>query len=662
MLKKTIIKTVSSHLTLLVLLPCFLLFGIVIYDVNDAFDKKINAQQSGANVELSHAILTLVHQVQKERGMTAGFIGSNGNKFASELISQRQQVDQALAALRQSSQQISLSEQMSRQLSQFLAEFSDLTQVRARVDGMQIALPQALRFYTGINEFGLHTVMSASKLSVNDMITKQLSALYNFSSVKESAGIERAVLANVIAADVFNTALRTKHTELLTKQAVYLDEALTIAPASVKTIFEQVATSSIIDEVQMYRDNVASKEQNFGLDASSWFATATKRIDLLKEAEERVLAKSTETANEIIDQTNLLLVIELLVLLVGIITTVAVYTAIRIRQRQSAKIGEGIRIAIDESNLGHEIDIVSADDLGVAAQDINALTRKFEMDLIEFSENSKRITASTHETTVAIEQNQHNLLQQKKGVETIAAATESMTVNVKDIAQAMNENSQSVTSVAEETRHGKQVVTDAVDVIKAAASDMEQSAATVAQLNDGVAGITSMVDMIKSIAEQTNLLALNAAIEAARAGEQGRGFAVVADEVRSLASRTQQSTEDIASLIEKLQRDSQQAFSVIEHGRNNAIEASTQAEAIQQTLDRIVEQIDTIKAGSDTVSQSTMQQSEVIEEVNHSVNNIYTQATENVAGSEQIAMAASHIAESANDMDSSIDKYKFATA
>lgn len=617
-----------------------------------------NAYYAEYNAFLSHSVLTVVHEVQKERGMTAGYIGSNGSKFTTELRLQRQAVDRALQTLKQERKHWTLSDKMDESYQDFVNAFHGRLATRTAVDTSNIQLAQALSFYTDINNKGLHVVIMASKLSSNQIISSELFSIYNFSSTKEAAGIERAVLANVLAKDAFPPQLRNRHTKLVTKQEVFTYEALESATPEMFKLFNDAVNSSASKAVFDVRQAVNNKDNGFGISSQQWFSYATARINELKQAEEIALTIVDDTAVKIQQQAVVVLVVELIVFLLGLLTTIAISLAIKVRQQQSTLIKQGIQIALEQRNLGHEIELVVFDELGEAAEGINRLTELFGQDLQRFGAASKDIKTATDETAAAISQSQNNLLNQQTAVQTIASAAEQMNANVAIIAGAMEDNAQSVGKVSQESLQGKTIVSEAVTVIHGAANDMSRSAEAINTLNEKVGSITDMVKMIGGIAEQTNLLALNAAIEAARAGEQGRGFAVVADEVRSLASRTQQSTEEISVIVDELQQGSTEAFDVITEGKENAIAASNQAELIKEALDRIALQVEDVREVTDSVTINAKEQAKAIEEVNLNIVNIYEQATENVAGAEQIAVAASSIAKAAVDMDNEIDKYQ----
>lgn len=206
--------------------------------------------------------------------------------------------------------------------------------------------------------------------------------------------------------------------------------------------------------------------------------------------------------------------------------------------------------------------------------------------------------------------------EQLSAIEVIVSSVNEMSIAIKEVAR----NTQLTASEIEEVTHlcgkGKQITVSAVDQIQEVSNTVGHASKAMEQLSESSDNIASVLDVIRGIAEQTNLLALNAAIEAARAGEQGRGFAVVADEVRSLASKTQQSTDDIQVMIEALQKGVKEAVQAIKTGLGSVSSSVTKTESTLEALDSIIDVAQRVSDASIQIATSTEEQSQVAEEVN----------------------------------------------
>jgi len=628
------------------------------YDIYNTYNKMENSYDTEYNAFMSHGVLTIIHEVQKERGYSAGYLSSKGKSFASQLTSQRQKLDAAYKHLIAESKHWSLSQEMQSEFEHFLKEFSKLASIRSQVDSLTPSPLESMAVYTKINKIGLHNVIMASKYSDDVKISSELFAAYNFASTKEYLGLERALLTVILSEGTRTPEFKIEHIKLITKQEISLHEAFEAAPKVLLDIYQKTTSSPLNTNLLKVRNTVKKAETGFTTTAETWFKYATDKIEEMRQQEETALSVIDETAlhNQQIALT--IVVIEIAIMVIGIIITLLLYLTIKTRRKQSNAIADGIRIAIRDRDMTHNIPMITSDELGNTAKHINELTALFASDLKAFSSISNKIKVNTEETSVTVNQSHDNLITQKSQVESIAAAAEQMGANVANIAGSMESNTTSVTEVVKNAQQGQDTVNEAVNVINQASDDMEESSKAIHSLNNRVENISSMVEMISSIADQTNLLALNAAIEAARAGEQGRGFAVVADEVRALASRTQTSTDEIGSIVTKLQNDSSHAFTVIEQGQKNATLASEQSELIKVVLDKITNQIQEVQVVTETVSSNTQEQADAINEVNVNISNIFTQATENVEGAKKIADSANDISNSANNMDQQIQNYK----
>jgi methyl-accepting chemotaxis protein len=281
-----------------------------------------------------------------------------------------------------------------------------------------------------------------------------------------------------------------------------------------------------------------------------------------------------------------------------------------------------IREIEQDGDLRRRVKYDHADELGTVAASLNAMLGKFQESMVRVSSSANALRQSSQEVERTAEQVLRSTNQQEAEISQVAAAMHEMAASIQEVAQNAQHAAQNTGTAETQAMNGRQVVSQSAESIRTLAGEIEQAAQVIRQLEQDGNRIGMVVDVIRGIAEQTNLLALNAAIEAARAGEQGRGFAVVADEVRNLASKTQASTQEIQQMIEALQARTGEATAVMQAGQARARESVEQAQQAGEALVAITEAIERINDMTAQIAHATEQQSEVAEEISRSVTNI----------------------------------------
>ena len=315
-------------------------------------------------------------------------------------------------------------------------------------------------------------------------------------------------------------------------------------------------------------------------------------------------------------------------------------------------------IAQGEGDLTHRLDVKGKDEIAQLARAFNLFADKIRDTIAQVTGATSQLAAAAEEMSHISTETSNGVQRQRSETEQVATAMNEMTATVQEVARNAESAAEAARGADEESSKGQHVVTESVSSIDTLAGEVERAAGVIQRLEKDTESIGTVLEVIQGIAEQTNLLALNAAIEAARAGEQGRGFAVVADEVRSLASRTQSSTQEIKEMIERLQANAQDAVNVMEGGREKARSSVDFASKAGEALERITGAVNAIATMNNQIAEAARQQGEVSEEINRNVVNISQVAEETSGSTSQLANASQELARLAADLQGLVGRFK----
>jgi len=315
-------------------------------------------------------------------------------------------------------------------------------------------------------------------------------------------------------------------------------------------------------------------------------------------------------------------------------------------------------IAEGEGDLTRRLEVNGKDEIAQLGQAFNMFATKVHGVVSEVMNSVSQLSSAATELSMVTSQTSEGVARQQMETEQVATAMNEMTSTVQEVASHAEQAAGAANEANAESQKGNTIVGEGIKSISALAEEITSASSVIGRLETDSENIGTVLDVIRGIAEQTNLLALNAAIEAARAGEQGRGFAVVADEVRTLASRTQESTQEIQSMIEKLQSGAHDAVEVMTVSQTRASETVDHANQAGNALNSIASSVERINDMNLQIASAAEEQSSVAEEINQNVVRIADISQDTSTSMQQIASSSEDLAQLSTRLDQLVGNFK----
>ncbi|MDE7170218.1 MAG: methyl-accepting chemotaxis protein [Mucispirillum sp.] len=648
----TIMRSVSIKLKILFL---FLMpsVGIILFFANSAYDTFMTLRQSEnltGIVNISNNISLVVHELQKERGMTAGYVTKKDVSQKPELDEQRGITDEVIndfINLVNGSDIDKYDSKYSDDIKKGVQYLKDIGSLRSKADNFSIDGKSAVGFYTDTISTLLDSVMVASTLSTDNNVTKSLRGYISFMNAKENAGQERATGNIILSAGKATPETYKTFISLMVKQQVYIDLFLSLVPDDVLENYDLTANdaNSSFFEVENMREHIITHayDGDFEITPEEWFEISTNKLDDMQTFEMVTAELVTENLEKNIRAAKFKLTYIVAFFVAGMVFNIilALIIAMDMIYRVD-KIKKYLEDVSVNKNLSSKLELNSKDEIGVIANSVNEFVAyikpTFEY-LKDYNNENMQIAKQLVDAAEAVKETlgvSENLTSENINLGTEIGGVVNSNIEESEYTMGLIEKAN-----GELAQVQNQIANLEQEVKKESAAESE-IAKNVSDLALEAENIKNVLTVIDEIADQTNLLALNAAIEAARAGEQGRGFAVVADEVRKLAEKTQHSLGEINIIINTIFQGIVGASKTMNEEAKEIYKMIDTANMVSQRADTLMKSMESVA----NVANSSIESSK----------DIGNKSTEMISGLQQINSSIMNVAEKMVSMHEYADK------
>ncbi|KMT65726.1 methyl-accepting chemotaxis protein [Catenovulum maritimum] len=663
---------IMTRVLVIALLPLLVVCILSYEKYQDASDKKTNIRHLSLLMDFVNKGAVLLSALEEERDFSFGYYHTNKRQYSNEVRSQRKEVDRLINEFNHfidATPEFQKLEDFYRKLSDFRTNLSELELARDAVDNLQNKFgDKGFTFYSykARNFQLINLIEEIINLSDNKQVSLTATSLYYLLQSKDIISEQRGL--------IFSAAVK-KGPFSVGRYWHYITIESTLN--AYNGLFQRNASSSVRDFINdgFQHDHFVELNQfkkqlktdfhkndfkiKLPITAEHWFEIATTALNYYNQAQKIVLDEINQSLTEQLEQaeSNLTTIAIVLVSLLLVITVVS-YLIILSISKPLARLVKACHHVSQTKDMSYRVTVKGTDEVAEVNKALNYLLASVDQALQQIDKHTHFVAGITDNVATAMQQTMRNTDNQNEATDNVSVAVNEMTASIGEVAQNSHLTTDAVQRAHQTSVQSAEVANSGRHLMEQLIDELGKTSLVVEKLNDETNTISTVLNVIQGIAEQTNLLALNAAIEAARAGEQGRGFAVVADEVRGLASRTQESTKQIREQIETLLAGSNSAVT------NMLALQSKGEEAIKVVVDSVEafsglrEELDAISDMSIQIATAAEEQTSVANEINERVHAIKADAQQMAGQAHENQQACEQLVETGEQLKTCVNEFK----